>query len=374
MLLARRNLFHDKIRLTATLTGIVFAIFLITVQVGLFIGFCVTTSNVVDNAGADIWITAKDVEAFDLGAAFSERKYYQIISTPGVAEAAKLLVSFTRWKQPDGGEESILIIGFEPDKHLGAPWAIAQGQVSDVKLADSVFIDEFYQDKLKVSKLGQIVEINQRRAQVVGFTRGIRSFTTSPFIFTSFKNSLKYVPDIRQDQTVYVLVKAAANVAPSVLKERLAARLPQNDIYLAAEFAQKTQVYWMFTTGAGIGILLAAAMGLVVGVVVVTQTIYATTIDHIREFGTLKAMGATNRYIYRIIIEQAIISALIGYGFGITISYFLIQFTATSGAAILLNWQLAVAMFFLTLGMCILAAVVSINKVTKIDPAMVFKG
>ena len=93
-----------------------------------------------------------------------------------------------------------------------------------------------------------------------------------------------------------------------------------------------TQVYWMFSTGAGIAVLLAAVLGLVVGVVVVAQTIYATTVDHIREYGTLKAMGATNRYLYTVIIQQAVISALIGYTLGMTASMFVVSGSSRGGA------------------------------------------
>jgi putative ABC transport system permease protein len=130
----------------------------------------------------------------------------------------------------------------------------------------------------------------------------------------------------------------------------------------------------MFTTGAGVAVLLAAVLGLVVGVVVVAQTIYATTMDHIREYGTLKAMGATNGYLYRVIIQQAIISAVAGYSLAMIVSWFVVRGSEEGGAAILLPWPVAVGMLGLTLVMCTGAALVSINKVTRLDPAMVFRS
>jgi putative ABC transport system permease protein len=140
------------------------------------------------------------------------------------------------------------------------------------------------------------------------------------------------------------------------------------------QFSRMTQVYWMFTTGAGVAVLLAAALGLVVGFVVVAQTIYATTMDHLKEFGTLKAMGAPNRYIYKVILTQAALSAVMGYVLGMFVSIFVVRASQSGGAAILLPWQMAIGMFFITLLMCMGAAIVSINKVTRLDPAMVFKG
>jgi putative ABC transport system permease protein len=130
----------------------------------------------------------------------------------------------------------------------------------------------------------------------------------------------------------------------------------------------------MFTTGAGVAVLLAALLGLVVGVVVVAQTIYATTMDHLREYGTLKAMGATNGYLYRVIVEQAVISAVAGYALAMIVSVFIVHGSARGGAAILLPWPMAAAMLGLTIVMCTGAAIVSINKVTRLDPATVFKA
>lgn len=372
--LAWRNLFHDKVRFVVTLTGIVFAIVLIVVQLGLFIGFTTTTSNVIDHSNVDLWITGKGVQYFDAGVPISERKLYQVMATPGIAKAEKYIVRFTRWKRPDGAEENIEIIGFNPDTAFGGPWNLTAGHVQDLKAADTIILDEFYRDKLGVTRIGQTVEINGYRARVVGFTRGIRSFTTSPFVFASFKNARNYARQIEENQTVYILAKGAPGAKVEEIKKQLAQRVQDVDVHTTVEFSRMTRFYWMFTTGAGVAVLVAALMGLIVGVVVVAQTIYATTVDHLKEFGTLKAMGASNRYIYRVIINQAVISAVIGYGLGMAVSTLPIRLSQKGGALILMPWPVAIAMFGLTLLMCISASVVSIKKITSIDPAMVFKG
>ncbi len=371
--LARRNLFHDRIRLAVTLTGIVFAIVLIVVQLGLFIGFSSTTSNLIDNSDADLWIGSHKVPYIEQGAPFSERKLYTVLATPGVAQAEKFIARFAPWQSPDGRREGSLIVGFNPYGTLGRPWNIVEGRVEDLQSADTVFVDELYRKKLGVWRVGDIAEINGYRLRVAGFTRGIRSFTTSPYIFASFKNAQNYA-NIAVDQTTYILVRAVPGTDLEELRRRLSERVADVDVYTTAEFSRKTRFYWMFTTGAGIAVLLAAMLGLVVGVVVVTQTIYATTMDHLREFGTLKAMGASNRYIYRIIIQQALISAVLGYALGMVVSLFVVRASREGGAAILLPASLAAGLFALTVAMCIGAAMVSINKVTRIDPAMVFKG
>lgn len=371
--LAQRNLFHDKVRLVVTLTGIVFAVVLIVVELGLFVGFTVTTSNLIDNSGVDLWVVSKRVPYVELGVPFSERKLYQVRAVPGVEGAQKYITRWGQWKRPDGRQESVQIVGFNPGARLGEPWNVVEGSVADLKTPDSIIVDEFYKEKLGVTRVGEVFEINGRRARVVGFTRGIRAFTTSPHVFTTFKRAQDYAR-VPADQTIYVLVKTLPGADDAQVRREILTRVKDIDVFTSAEFSRMTRFYWMFTTGAGVAVLLAAVLGLVVGFVVVAQTIYATTVDHLREFGTLKAMGAPNSYIYKVILKQAAISALIGYVLGMIVSIFVVRASQHGGAAIILPYQLAIGIFFLTLLMCSGAALVSINRVTRIDPAMVFKG
>ncbi len=371
--LARRNLFHDKVRLAVTLTGIVFSVVLIVVQLGLFFGFTTATSNLIDHSGADLWITSKNVPYVEQGVAFSERKLNQVRAVEGVADAQKIIAHWTQWKRHDGGQESVQIVGINVDDPLERPWNLVEGRVEDLKSPDAVILDELYKQKLGVTRVGEVFEIGGYRARVVGFTRGIRSFTTSPYVFTSFKNAQDFT-NLREDQTLFILVKIAAGADIERVRHALLDRVKDVEVFRTTEFSHMTTFYWMFTTGAGVAVLIAAVLGLVVGFVVVAQTIYATTMDHIREFGTLKAMGAPNRYVYKVIMQQAAISAVIGYALGMIVSVFVVHGSEKGGAAILMPAPMAVGMFFLTLLMCVGAALVSINKVTRIDPAMVFKG
>jgi putative ABC transport system permease protein len=371
--LAQRNLFHDKVRLTVTLTGIVFSVVLIVVQLGLFLGFTTATSNLIDHSGADLWITSKNVPYVEQGVAFSERKLNQVRAVPGVDDAQKLIARWTQWKRHDGGQDSVQIVGINVDDPMERPWNLVQGSVQDLKSPDAVILDELYKQKLGVANVGEVFEIGGHRARVVGFTRGIRSFTTSPYVFTTFKNAQNYA-SLREDQTMFILVKVAPGANLEQVRRDLLSNVKDVEVFKTSEFSRMTTFYWMFTTGAGVAVLIAAVLGLVVGFVVVAQTIYATTVDHIREFGTLKAMGAPNSYVYKVIMKQAAIAAVLGYVLGMIVSVFVVHGSQKGGAAILMPTSMAVGMFFLTLTMCVGAALVSINKVTRIDPAMVFKG
>lgn len=371
--LAWRNLFHDRVRLVVTLVGIVFSVVLTSIQFGLFLGFVQATADLIARSGADLWVHSQGVVNLENGIPFNERKYHQALGVPGVADARRLTINFSTWKKPNGSDESILLMGVEADGGMGIPWNLVAGRVEDLHEPDAVIIDELYREKLGVTGLGQVVEIQGRRARVVGMTRGIRIFTTSPAVFTTIDRARRYF-GLPGDQTIYVLVKVAAGADPAVVRQSLRERLAYVDVLTTAEFARKQAFYWMFETGAGVSVLIAALLGLVVGVVVVAQTIYASTMDHLREYGTLKAMGASNGYLYGVIIRQALISGVIGYTVGILISLVVAQTSLQTTTAIILPWWMLVMLFVVTLLMCVCASMVSINKVTRLDPAMIFKG
>ena len=370
--LALKNLFHDKVRLAVTLVGIIFSVVLSSIQLGLFVGFQRATSDILFNSNADLWITSQNVTHAEDGVPFSGRKLYQVLASPNVERVEKQIVQFSSWKKPDGADTGILLVGYDLDGGMGAPWNIVEGNLNDLRQPDAVMVEELYKAKLGVTAIGQTFEIRGYRARVVGFTRGIRSFTTSPPVFTSFKNAQNYF-GIGEDQTLYLLVKAKPGFDLQLLKSELKMRVAEVDVYTRGEWTDKQRNYWMFGTGAGITVLIAAALGLLVGVVIVAQTIYSATVDHIREYGTLKAMGASNFYLYKVIITQAFLSGIIGYTVGMSIALFVSYISLKGTTGIILPWELVGGLFILTILMCVGASVVSINKVTRIDPAMVFK-
>jgi putative ABC transport system permease protein len=251
---------------------------------------------------------------------------------------------------------------------------VVEGSLDDLRGEDTVLIDEAYKAKLGVNGVGDRTEINGHRARVVGFTRGVLSFTTAPYVFTSYKNGLNYLPGVKSGDSLFLLVQLAPGADLESVRRGILERVHGVDVFTNDELRRKTQGYWLFSTGAGITTLLGAALGLIVGIVVVAQTIYASTVERIREFGTLKAMGAGNGVIYRVIILQAVYSALAGYAIAIVIGYFVAQNSAASGAVILLPPEMAAGTLVAALGMCTLASVVSIRKATSIDPALVFRG
>ncbi|MBZ5542982.1 MAG: ABC transporter permease [Acidobacteriia bacterium] len=371
--IARKNLFHDKVRLAVALAGITFAVVLITVQVGVYLAFLANASVLIDHTEADIWITAHGLENFDFGRAFSEKKLYEVEEVPGVLWAEKYFLAFGYWKTPTGSQETVQMIGFDPETLVGAPWDIVRGNPQDVKYFNSIFYDEAETNRLGDVPIGGETEINNHRVRVVGITRGAKSFIQSPYIFTSFKNALN-LSYVSKGNTVYILVKVAPGASVEAVKQRLKETVKDVDVYTSREFSKKTRDYWMINTGTGVALLSIALMGVVIGTVIVANTIYTSTTEHLKEYGTLKAVGASNWHLYKIILEQAVINSVLGFGLGMFVSYWVIQVMKRGNLQVLLPWPILAGVYVTTLLMCLGSSLLSIYKVTKIDPALVFKS
>ena len=373
--LAIKNLFHEKVRLVVTLTGIVFSVILTAVQLGIFQGFIAASTDIVGKSNADLWIVSQNVSHVEQGVEFSESNLYKVREVAGVERAEKQIVSLgAQMKKSDGSDEGITLVGSDLDGGMGGAWNVVEGDLAYLKKPDAIFVDQLYAlNKLGITKIGQTVEINKRRARVAGFTRGIRIFTSQPAVFTSFKNAQSFL-NMREDETYYIVVKAKDGKDLTDLKNEIAAKLENVEVLTRSELVYRQGLYWVIGTGAGITVLVAAFLAIVVGVIIVAQTIYSATVDHIREYGTLKAMGATNFYLYKIIITQAVVSGLISFVIGIAASLVISRISYEGTLAIIVNWQLILALFILTILMCCGSSVVAIRKATTIDPAMVFKG
>jgi putative ABC transport system permease protein len=371
-LLAWRNLVAERGRLLVTLAGVAFSVVLMGAQLALLLAFARAASNLVDHSDADLWITQPGTSNVDIAAGMDLARRHQALAVPGVAAVDPYMVQFAFWRRPDGGTESVIIAGFDLATGRGGPWNLVEGRVDDLAMADAVIVDRLFLDKLGIGKLGDTVEINNRRARLVGISHGIRTFTQSPYVFTSHHRAQAYT-FFRPDQTTYLLVKLEAGADRDAVQAALAERLAPAKVWTREAFARQTQRYWLISTGAGSALLLAASLGLVVGVVIVGQTLYATTVDRIAEYATLRAMGAPGPYLYSVILRQSAIAALAGYLLGAmgVLAIAWIQRDATAALA-LSPWLMAL-LALLTALMCALGALISIRRVTRLDPSEVFR-
>jgi putative ABC transport system permease protein len=371
LLLAFRNLSHDRIRLAVTLVGILFSIVLVAVQLGLYLGARNLIISMIDRSDADLWIMAYGTKNFEEAQSISPRERFAALSTPGVAKATPLIASFTEWRKPTGGSTIVVLIGADHEDGGLSPWNIIEGDVSGLGARDAVIVEKSYLPDLGLTGVGDTAQVGASRVRVTGLTEGIRSFTVTPYVFTTL-NRARTLLDMPADKMTYVLVKLEPGADAKAVRNEIRKSVPDSEVLTKAEFRTRSLNHWLFATGAGVALIGGAILGLIVGTVIVAQTLYSSTKDHLNEFATLRALGSSSGYIHKVILAQAALSAVLGYVLGMTIAMTIVYFSERTALPIVMTPALAALLLGLTLGMCAISAISAIGKVMRIDPAMVF--
>jgi putative ABC transport system permease protein len=369
--LASRNLLHDRLRFIATVVGIVFSIVLVTVQLGLYLGFGRMVTTMIDHTSADLWIMPVGTKCFEDPSLLDERKRFQALSINGVTQAIPVVIGYADWRVPGGGTTPVFIVGSDLRAGGLLPWNVVEGSVDDLAIPGAVAVDRSYFDRLGVRGIGASAEIRDQKVEVRAVTRGIRSFTTTPYVFASLDRARSFT-GLSPNKATYFLVRVAPGANVDGVRDRLRANLSDVEVLTTAEFRERSRSFWLFDTGAGAALFAGALLGMIVGTVIVAQTLYSSTKDHLNEFATLRAIGSSGIYIHKVIICQALISAVIGFCLAAGIGLIVVQATSDSALPIVMTPGLSVALFALTVAMCVISAIAAIVQVTRIDPAMVF--
>jgi putative ABC transport system permease protein len=371
--LAIRNLLHDRLRSAMTVAGVAFAVTLVFVQTGLFLGILDNASVTIEHMAADLWITSRNTPNVDFAHGFPEGHVQRVRSVPGVARADNLLVQFLNLTLPSGAEEGMLVYGLEDFERWGIPWNVESGELEDLRRGDYMFLDASAERRYGPFSVGEYREVMGHRVRIIGRTREARSFTTSPIGFLDYDLVQKLAGERMAGRSTYVLVRLEPGADAEAVRAEIRRRLPYNDVYTRAEWSARSRDYWVASTGIGLNMYLTVFLGCLVGVVVVAQTLYTSTMEHLKEFGTVKAIGGSNRDIYRILGTQATIAALVGFALGGAMALALGPTMARIGLKLIVPAPLGVAVFFGTLVLCLGSAFVSFRKVASIDPALVFR-
>ncbi len=413
--IARKNLFEDIPRFLVAQAGIMFAVSLVTIQTGVFHGVIRSTSNLVDNSRADIWLASDKMVHLELTQSLLFDYAVRARKVDGVKRAEALLHGSARWNIPNNKLNVVKVYGFNPRGKLFVPGNMIGGKVKSLSKPYTVILDKTNLKSLKVKKIGDTAQIGSLPVQLVALTQNTQSVVSSAVIFTSLESANAYVNatvttnvnctwvgeqlqcqnvykkdrDAKKQQSAnqpppklslntpisYVLIQAKPGQNIQQLKKRLEATFPETTAYTTTELSKKIRAFWQRSTGIGFILGLGAVVGIVVGVVIVGQILYSAVADHLKEFGTLKAMGASNRVIYGVIIEQALWMAILGYIPGMLLCWGLGAWTlATQGIVILITPLTAAGVFGITVLMCVGSALFAIQKVSKVDPAIVFKA
>jgi len=377
--LALRMLTGDRAKYMALIFAISFSSFLITQQASIFGGLMNRTrSQILDVTDADIWVMDPATQYVDEVYALKDTDLERVRGVPGVRWAVPFFKGQARAKAPDGKFRLGILLGLDDASLAGAPEPrkMILGSIDSLRDPDAVLIDEsgyhffFPGEPLR---LGKTFEMNDHRARVVGIVDASPPFATFPVFYTRYSLALNYVGRERKLLS-FVLVKAAPGVQLQELTRRIDLATGLKALTGNA-FGWMTIRYYLTHTGIPINFGLTVAIAMIVGTVVAGMTFYLFTLENLKQFGALKAMGTTNRRLVAMILLQALVVGAIGYGVGMGLSatFFVVARTdATRGIVML--WQTMAGTAAVVLLIVMLASLLSIRKVLVLEPAMVFRG
>ncbi len=370
---ALKTLFADRGKLITALVGVVFSIVLVNVQGGLFLGLLKKASLLVDYGQADIWVGHKLMHNVDFAQDIPQRWVYAIRGVPGVLQAEPYLVGHSMMTLPSGGYENVVVVGSERTSLLGTAWSTSTSAAEALRQPGGIIVDEFEDAKLEFPQIGDLREIGGKRARIVGRSRGIVGFLVTPYVFTTLEQAGSYLKK-PHNLCSYFLVRLAPGADAREVCREIRNRVPHVEAYTRREYGRRSIDYWMTRTGLGISFGAATMLGLLVGLVIVAQTLYASVLDRLSEFGTLKAMGARESQIYRILFVQSSSMALAGAILGLQIVAAVQNSFTSPHAPIVIPWWLSLGSCALVLAICLVSSVLPYLRIRKLDPVMVLQG
>lgn len=371
--IAVKTLISDRGKLLTALVGVSFSVILVNIQGGLFLGMIRKAGMLVDHGQADIWVGHRKMINIDFPRNIPRRWIYRIKGLPGVARAEPYLVGVTEMTLPSGGYELAVVVGVEEASLLGNTWNIQEGKPSDILKTDGIITDELEARKLEYPEIGDIREIGGRRAKVVAQSRGVMGFLVNPYVFTTYKRATRYL-NKPSDACSYFLVRVKPGVDPERVCEAIRERIPEVEAYTREHYSAVSVNYWMTRTGLGISFGAATLLGILVGLVMVAETLYALVLDRLSEFGALKAMGAKESHIFAILVSQAVVMALLGGFLGVWIVGGIQYYFSTPRAPILIPLWLSLGSCLLVLVICLISVLLPYLRIRRVDPLFVLHG
>ncbi|MCX7110503.1 MAG: ABC transporter permease [Proteobacteria bacterium] len=383
--IALKMLMGDRGKYLGIIMGLTFASLIMTQQPAIFVGILSRTFSFIDDTGLpDIWVMDPKVQFVDDIKPLQDTVLYRVRGVAGVGWAMPLYKGLLKSRQYDGTFQTCNVVGLDDATLIGGPPIMLEGKLEDLRRSDGVIVDiDGATEKLgrpsKVPggkpeplKVGDVLELNDKRAIVVGLAKTMRTFQSQPVIYTTYSRALSYAPKERKLLS-FVLVKAMPGQDVPALAQRIR-KTTGLAAYSQQEFKDLTVNYYLKNTGIPINFGVSVALGFIVGAAIAGQTFYNFTLENLRQFGVLKAMGASNWTLLRMILLQAVLVGSIGYGLGVGLTALFGYAMRNTILAFKFPWQLlAFSGAGVTL-ICIFAALISIRKVIKLEPAIVFKS
>lgn len=404
--LGRKTLFEDLPRFLVAQAGVAFAVALIAIETGIFFGFLKSAVVSIEGSSADIWVAAKEMLYYELTLPISYDQLDKARHVPGVARAEAVLLKTSAWRGPDRKIELIRVVGVDPSGTLFGVGPVTESARVKLRETDTAIVDSSKLDALNINGVGGYGKIGQHNVRVVGLTHGTQPIVSATFIYASLRNAKAYlappIPPIvmffagfrlvqlppktkppkpdpgtldKGDDVSYILIKANPGTDIAALKARLDKSLDGTTALTQREMAEQTDRYWLKRTGIGFILGIAAVVGLIVGMAVVGQILYTSVADHIKEYGTLRAMGAPDSLFYGVVAEQAVLISVLGFVPGIILSVVVAAWAHAHREILILITPTSAALTFAGIVvMCTVSGIFAVQRALRVDPAIVFKA
>ncbi len=378
---ALRMLTGDKTKYFGIIFGVAFAALLMGQQSAIFCGLMRnTTGQIRDIEGGDIWVMDRNVQFVDDTKPMSENKLLRVRGVEGIQWAVRLYKSIARAKLAEGNFQQVILIGLDDASLVGAPRPdrILHGELGDLRQPNAVFLDEFgwrylYGDEPYAP--GKTLEMNDKRAVIVGLCKCNPTFQTFPILYCTYSQAIQFVPQERKTLS-FILAKVNDDVTPEAVCERISTqtglKAETND-----QFFWSTIKYYMERTGIPINFGITVALGFFVGCAIAGQTFYLFTLENLKQWGSLKAMGVSNFRLIRMILLQALVVGVIGYGIGIggaaLFGYIFERFVKSTPPAFYFGWQIMAISGGAVFAIILVSALISMRRVLFLEAGVVFR-
>lgn len=375
-------LMGDKTKYFSIILGLSFASFIISQQSGILVGIIKRTFGLVtDTSQAQIWVMDSTVQYIDDVKPLKDTDLYRVRSVEGVAWAVPFYKGLIQARLKSGTFQTCVFLGIDNASLIGGPPVMLEGKLEDLRIEDGVIVNKvgaetklasYVNGKRIPLRVGDTMEINDHRAVVVGICEVSRTFQSQPVIYTTYDRATFFAP-LQRKLLSFILVAPKEGVLAKDLTQKIHGQTGLA-AYTSKDLKNLTIDYYMKYTGIFVNFGVAIILGFIIGIAVAGQTLYNFTIDNLPYFGICKAMGASNSLLVKMVLIQAIVVSIIGWGIGIGMAALFALLTQKTELSFSMPLWLYLVSGISILFICLLVALFCIRSVIKLDPAIVFKS
>ena len=370
-LTAFRIVLHDRNSTLGVLLGVVSIVFLVGQQLSILFGLLNYMSVLVDHSGADAWITSANASSADAVNLISARYVDRVIGLPEVLWAEPVLIGNGLFRTKNNSFESVRVVGVRRPRLAGGPWEFVAGDERSLLDLEAVTVDQLDLKKLGHPALDEVTEIGGQRVRVGAITKKVRGFQGT-LVFASL-DKVKEISRTPPGRYSAILVRFKDEVNKEAALEKLRAILPECSVFSRAELSRLTRNYYFSQTGIGSSFGFSTAMAVLIGVVIITLTMYTIVLGRVRDFAVMRAIGGRRVDIAVVVISQALIIAGIGVFAGFLMLSTFLRVTSSSSIPSYLPVYVPVILAAGTIVISLLGSLIALRVALKTEPAAVFR-